>query len=640
MNTLRRELLEKAFGGDVVYFKEQLLKALTISPDNCETLKSDVEELFADFQPLDVEEKRKVQTADDNLNTPEDKWADYRFRYVLLRQFRKYGNPDKSDGYYGLSLKSSEVGESSCQSAFLLGDNGAGKSSLFDAMEYACTKKISEAEYRSMSDLPWYYHHALENEPDIRLLMASKVYNLEDKKFLAESHLDVQRFFFSENSIYALSTYMGNSLESGNMDWVPFFCYLLGLNKVLAFLDAKYRMGAPMSLYDELVAKLTDIKALLDTDIDDEKAQLSVYLSNATIQLTPLARERMLEFQNLLKEMYEHWDTSENIPAKVDSLRNGIPRNITYIRSLNKFRNFIDKTWIAIQKENMEHSPLGPLAKKINSPDIKAETLKMQVMEMSEAIRIMLEVSENNTIPFDKISRKVNNYLRLEAFQNLSSKQSDSFSIDELLELLEKLKMGMLSSLPSILKEYLDDNFKNVIMGTLQEKFITKDEKFAFSFTDKGVVCSNYGIELAVNGIPVNKYFNTFRFRLFCLCMLAAVNFKTMQKNKMLFPFVFDDIFYANDYKNKAQLFKFFEVLAEAAEKMLGDKDKLQVIFFTHDEQFVSTLFRKQMPFKKVKIARLLDSRENVSVVRKIDATAYKYYPLCKEFKRRIQHGI
>ena len=66
-----------------------------------------------------------------------------------------------------------------------------------------------------------------------------------------------------------------------------------------------------------------------------------------------------------------------------------------------------------------------------------------------------------------------------------------------------------------------------------------------------------------------------------------------MRREHFTFPMVLDDIFYANDYKNKRQLFKFFNILEQQADKML-DGHPLQVIFFTHDEQLVSTLNRKK----------------------------------------------
>lgn len=66
-----------------------------------------------------------------------------------------------------------------------------------------------------------------------------------------------------------------------------------------------------------------------------------------------------------------------------------------------------------------------------------------------------------------------------------------------------------------------------------------------------------------------------------------------MKNENFLFPFILDDVFYANDYRNKRELFKYFEQIRKYAKDLLGDSKKLQIIFFTHDEQIVSCFSTK-----------------------------------------------
>ena len=121
------------------------------------------------------------------------------------------------------------------------------------------------------------------------------------------------------------------------------------------------------------------------------------------------------------------------------------------------------------------------------------------------------------------------------------------------------------------------------------DTFLLERENFEFDISD----IEHEKITITVNKVPVHKYFNTFRYRLFYLTMQAAINLVKMRREHFTFPMVLDDIFYANDYKNKRQLFKFFNILEQQADKML-EGHPLQVIFFTHDEQLVSTLNRKK----------------------------------------------
>ena len=74
--------------------------------------------------------------------------TDYSLRALLLRNFRKYGVPSGEYGYYGMYVSTDE---NPCSQMFLLGRNGVGKSSLFDAAEYFFTGNIGEAEYRRIN---------------------------------------------------------------------------------------------------------------------------------------------------------------------------------------------------------------------------------------------------------------------------------------------------------------------------------------------------------------------------------------------------------------------------------------------------------------------------------------------------------
>ena len=202
---------------------------------------------------------------------------------------------------------------------------------------------------------------------------------------------------------------------------------------------------------------------------------------------------------------------------------------------------------------------------------------------------------------FDMVKTYVSN-------KKILDSNGNGIDISKMLAELENVREMLSKKLLDFLKNYIDDDFISLIKGTLSP-FIEKDENLKVVPMDKGTVLDSFGFDISVNDIPVNKYFNTFRFRLFCLCMIAAFDFKMMQRAKFLFPLVFDDIFYANDYKNKSLLYRFFEVLTQGAKKFLQSEDQLQIIFFSHDEQFINSLFLNKEPFKNAIMARLLDSR-------------------------------
>mgnify|MGYP003422257912 CR=1 FL=1 len=77
---------------------------------------------------------------------------------------------------------------------------------------------------------------------------------------------------------------------------------------------------------------------------------------------------------------------------------------------------------------------------------------------------------------------------------------------------------------------------RDVLKPFIEQK---EGEHLCVEIMNKGALFGDYGIEMSVGDVPVNKYFNTFRFRLFSLGIIAAFNFKSMKNERFLFPFVF-----------------------------------------------------------------------------------------------------
>ena len=153
------------------------------------------------------------------------------------------------------------------------------------------------------------------------------------------------------------------------------------------------------------------------------------------------------------------------------------------------------------------------------------------------------------------------------------------------------MKEVILKLIHKTVVEYVDKSLVDAVKSIFDKTFITeKQENFVF---DISRLEEQKKISISINDEPVHKYFNTFRYRLFCLTLQAVLNIKLMKDENFLFPFIMDDVFYANDYRNKRELFKYFEQIRKYAKDILGDSKKLQIIFFTHDEQIVSCFSTK-----------------------------------------------
>mgnify|MGYP002711768574 CR=1 FL=1 len=87
----------------------------------------------------------------DKVSRPPFHEQDFRFCHLLLKNFRKFGNLPLNT-YYGLQFEKTIHNESKELIDFLilLGDNGIGKSSLVDSLEYMFTDNIGEAKIRQI----------------------------------------------------------------------------------------------------------------------------------------------------------------------------------------------------------------------------------------------------------------------------------------------------------------------------------------------------------------------------------------------------------------------------------------------------------------------------------------------------------
>lgn len=603
MNILKRKLLVNALGDGYEDFIEDLYKALSLYPGGSSDLIGKIKNM------LDVLSVSDLSSQANSANIPND----YRFRYLLINNYRKFDMPKAQANYYGLSFceYNGKLRKDEIRNLFLLGGNGSGKSSLFNSMEYVFTDRIGEADYRGIKDLDWFVHRSIDVKPQVKVFTMNGVYDLENSKFKDIAKHDVHRFFFSENSIYELSKYMVSDKGNDQADWVPFFCYALEMEDILGFLNGAYRHGGKdKSIYEEVCEKLKLVDGNLAVDYARQRKDTETFISDACLVLTPNAEDVIEDFYEKLNSLFEQKE-KYSVEELLIKVRGVIPNDILYISSLNDFRNNIDKLYRQYRNDRRsryidqdEHLPNIFKGPKLSIQDVLSEVEKMM-----QSLKVILNHCNTNIVPFEEIGNKVNYLLDLRSTFAFYGKSAGILNISELLERLKTFKIQLEKELSSTIDAYVDSEFMNVVVETLKDKFIdAKTEKLVFERRTSGSFLETFGIDISVNGIPVNKYFNTFRFRLFTLCLLTAFNFKAMKEYNFRFPFIFDDIFYANDYRNKAELYNFFKVLEKEASLYLGDKGQLQVIFFTHDEQFLGTLrFNKDEFFANSIMARLLE---------------------------------
>lgn len=106
--------------------------------------------------------------------------------------------------------------------------------------------------------------------------------------------------------------------------------------------------------------------------------------------------------------------------------------------------------------------------------------------------------------------------------------------------------------------------------------------------------------------LPVNKYFNTFHYRLFSTMVGVSIAMASRINTKINLPLVLDDIFYASDFENRATVERFIKELFDIFNKYTPTLE-LQLILFTHDQLIFESAVKatSEMKVENIAFARL-----------------------------------
>lgn len=122
-------------------------------------------------------------------------------------------------------------------------------------------------------------------------------------------------------------------------------------------------------------------------------------------------------------------------------------------------------------------------------------------------------------------------------------------------------------------------------------------------------------------------FFNTFRYKLFCLMISLSIALATRIKYKINLPLVMDDLFYASDFINKISFSEFFKELIRLFHKYTPEMS-LQFILFTHDDLIFSSAIEaieeysdieNDLIIKNTLITRMFDVKDKEEIPSKFE---------------------
>jgi len=244
----------------------------------------------------------------------------------------------------------------------------------------------------------------------------------------------------------------------------------------------------------------------------------------------------------------------------------------------------ISNTPVAIDKFNIYREQLikeieAPLTSthNQNSPSQQIAILESEIRNHQKtalASELQLKSIENEILRLTNIINTISE-IKLQAGEFATTLSN---SVNKLVATsFEPIK----ETIEEILSSYLKDD-KVKLKIKLDEKFIDSDTESKVTTIVAEIQRQNTETgELEIHS--PSKYFNTFRFRLFCTMVSISVVIAARKNSGINIPLVLDDVFYASDYNNKITFQEFIKTMLSLFKKY-NNEMPLQFILFTHDE--------------------------------------------------------
>lgn len=542
----------------------------------------------------DLASAEKMNYSIQNLyfDSNRQKISDFRIRKLDIANFRKF-RKEKECPYQVSFLD----GDNRLSSLFLVGKNSSGKTSIYTALEYLLTpSRISTMKQRNIQDEESFLPYGNLELKDIELKAVLNDGGGTDVKEPLKLNLSLIPFFCSDfdvqeiqgsndlETIFARNlgfgsiefilkvltdtvdriTHLGTMEEDGaftnvDVDVVQTDLFYLGGYKTIN--NKEDRFTAMIRMLDVLAKKLAKVdaknissvdstefvgklKVVLEAwDLSKELNALSLYQSKKQ----QVARYRQIE--DLLNE--GNWVDAEEMYGKVEHIE-------TFAAEVVRNASFLYKTFSGGNPASRREVALKAI---LDIGKLKQE------MDRQELIR--------------KNAESIN--LQPERVENVKKIHDAIYALYE--EDKKDLKRTSKELIVKLLNEFTMKDY-----GSDQKEIIDIIEDEANGGRLKAVV-RNEKIFGKDEASTPERFYNSFRYKLYCISIKVVMAFMTMKMKGINAPLVFDDVFTASDFDNTVNISKFFEIVfrvfKEIEEKNMSE---LQIIMFTHDEVVLNSM--------------------------------------------------
>lgn len=537
-----------------------------------------------------------------------EKKKDYRFLHLYLKAFRKFPNlPEKE--YFGISFCNLKGKTKVPESTLLQGGNGTGKTSIFGAMEYLFTGRMSAAYklgFDTKEKLADYLHHAAVNidKIDINVQTQSLPFHLKSDSPLQKDilRLCLLPFFCSE---YDVDKVIKDGIDKFVYEQMG---YTLVRNIIIKIEED---IKDATQQYEAIEKNSKSIDSLIE-NLDKEyaicKSLKSTVLSFAVKLRSVSKPKKDLETlkEGLTGRYIPKTDNNHSSDVKWFTVENLENEKKLILKTLgNKaFSHFMEQLYsntlefLHAEPEQTDDIPLDPLKSK---KDNEAKVLEDINVARNCFLQIIDKILESGSDKLSDLATWVEQY---DAFlenkeKDLQLAQNRKESANKVIRIFENKKI--FEEFLSELKSEVYGKIKSLTSGACDlvnevlELFLMKDEQMSLSFNEQEGTFSMIVIFHCEDGREVlftpEKYLNTFRYKLFCMTLKMAIAFAMKKFYEINFPIVLDDIFYSSDFVHRGMVRNYFWLLFDK-HKSLFPGETLQIIFLTHDDLVIEAAHR------------------------------------------------
>ena len=542
----------------------------------------------------DLASTEKMNYSIQNLHfaSNRQKISDFRIRKLDIANFRKFRKENECP--YQVSFMD---GDNRLSSLFLVGKNSSGKTSIYTALEYLLTpSRISTMKQRNIQDEESFLPYGNLKLKDIELKAVLNDGGGTDVKEPLKVNLSLIPFFCSDFDVQEiqgsndLETIFARNLGFGSIEFI--LKVLTDTVDRITHLGTVEEDGAFTNVDVDIVQ--TDLFYLGGyKTINNKEDRFTAMIRMLDVLAKQLAKVDAknissvdsTEFADKLKVVLDAWELSKELNAL--SLYQSKKQQVV---RYHKIKDLLNKgNWVDAEEMYGKVEPIETFAEEIvrnasflyktfsgGNPASRREVALKAILDIG---KLKQEMDRQELIR--KNAESIN--LQPERVENVKKIHDAIYALYE--EDKKDLKRTSKELIVKLLNEFTMKDY-----GSDQKETIDINEDEANGGRLKAVV-RNEKIFGKDEASTPERFYNSFRYKLYCISIKVVMAFMTMKMKGINAPLVFDDVFTASDFDNTVNISKFFEIVfrvfKEIEEKNMSE---LQIIMFTHDEVVLNSM--------------------------------------------------